>query len=117
MPGLCYNVQCILLCCDTIAFQFLLEVLHWCYIVASSVMLQASVTIQKHVRGHAVRQLVMRQSAAATQLQSSWRRHQALVAYHRMHLANLRLQAWARGGAARMRYKRIRVAVITLQVC
>lgn len=83
----------------------------------SSFVLQACITIQKHVRGHVVRQLVAKQDTAATVVQCCWKRHRAVADYQSLRCASLRLQAWARGQAARQRYKQTREAVVTLQVC
>lgn len=88
-----------------------------CTLVASIHLLQACITIQKHVRGHAVRQEVARQTAAATRIQCCWRCHQAVMDYNALRAANMRLQAGVRRWAARLRYRRTKAAVITVQVC
>lgn len=79
--------------------------------------MQACVTIQKHVRGHAVRRHLARQTTAAICIQSHWRGRRAVLGYDSLRSATLRLQAWVRRWAARQHYKRTRAAVITLQVC
>lgn len=80
-------------------------------------LVQACVTIQKQVRGHAVRRHLARQTTAAVWIQSRWRCHQAVLGYNNLRSANLRLQAWVRRWAASRHYRRIRAAVVTLQVC
>ena len=77
---------------------------------------QACVTIQRHVRGHAARQLLRKQVLAVTRIQAQWRCHLAAAQYTRLCQACVRLQAWARATAATQRYRHTRAAVLTLQV-
>ena len=74
-------------------------------------------TIQRHVRGHAVRQLLAKQMSAATCIQAHWRCHQDAARFAALCRATLRLQAWARAAAARQQYRQIRAATLVLQVC
>ena len=84
---------------------------------SDSLILQAAVTMQRHVRGHAVRQVLVKKVAAATRVQAQWRCHQAAAKYAVLCRATLCLQAWARGSAARQGYQRTRAAAVTVQVC
>ena len=74
-------------------------------------------TIQRHVKGHRVRQHAASMKAAAVRVQARWRCHQAAAKFTRLRGATIVLQARAKGHAVRKHISTMALAVTRIQVC